>query len=168
MVGSTLGCYSKGCTLRYHYLCAMEAGEWTAAAQATHTVCQRCARCRSLSSRLFPERRQLLPEVSEAQGEEGEVGVRFLLCPLVETARLSACNPAVTSLPLSPLSLPRASVQPSACTWSSRREAETNGDPEDMLEAESCEFTLQTGHGIGCCFACSCCWDLLCAVVSTF
>lgn len=24
-VGSTLGCYSKGCTLRYHYLCAMEA-----------------------------------------------------------------------------------------------------------------------------------------------
>ncbi|XP_029014274.1 transcription factor 20 isoform X2 [Betta splendens] len=25
MVGSTLGCYSKGCTLRYHYLCAMEA-----------------------------------------------------------------------------------------------------------------------------------------------
>ncbi|MEQ2203263.1 hypothetical protein XENOCAPTIV_027700 [Xenoophorus captivus] len=27
MVGSTLGCYSKGCTLRYHYLCAIEAGE---------------------------------------------------------------------------------------------------------------------------------------------
>lgn len=27
MAGSTLGCYSKGCTLRYHYLCAMEAGE---------------------------------------------------------------------------------------------------------------------------------------------
>ncbi|KAG7491534.1 hypothetical protein MATL_G00004830 [Megalops atlanticus] len=26
MMGSTLGCYSKGCTLRYHYLCAMEAG----------------------------------------------------------------------------------------------------------------------------------------------
>uniref|UniRef100_A0AAV2KKD1 PHD-type domain-containing protein n=1 Tax=Knipowitschia caucasica TaxID=637954 RepID=A0AAV2KKD1_KNICA len=26
MVGSTLGCYSKGCTLRYHYLCAIEAG----------------------------------------------------------------------------------------------------------------------------------------------
>uniref|UniRef100_UPI0037E74ED0 transcription factor 20 isoform X2 n=1 Tax=Semicossyphus pulcher TaxID=241346 RepID=UPI0037E74ED0 len=25
MVGSTLGCYSKGCTLRYHYLCAIEA-----------------------------------------------------------------------------------------------------------------------------------------------
>ncbi|XP_068606465.1 transcription factor 20 [Brachionichthys hirsutus] len=25
MVGSTLGCYSKGCTLRYHYLCAVEA-----------------------------------------------------------------------------------------------------------------------------------------------
>ncbi|XP_018617453.2 transcription factor 20-like isoform X1 [Scleropages formosus] len=25
--GSTLGCYSKGCTLRYHYLCALEAGE---------------------------------------------------------------------------------------------------------------------------------------------
>ncbi|XP_067309731.1 transcription factor 20 [Pseudorasbora parva] len=25
MVGSTLGCYSKGCTLSYHYLCAMEA-----------------------------------------------------------------------------------------------------------------------------------------------
>lgn len=25
MAGSTLGCYSKGCTLRYHYLCAMEA-----------------------------------------------------------------------------------------------------------------------------------------------
>ncbi|KAJ8377354.1 hypothetical protein AAFF_G00260830, partial [Aldrovandia affinis] len=25
-MGSTLGCYSKGCTLRYHYLCAMEAG----------------------------------------------------------------------------------------------------------------------------------------------
>ncbi|XP_056431289.1 transcription factor 20 isoform X1 [Gadus chalcogrammus] len=24
-VGSTLGCYTKGCTLRYHYLCAMEA-----------------------------------------------------------------------------------------------------------------------------------------------
>ncbi|CAJ1075784.1 transcription factor 20 isoform X2 [Xyrichtys novacula] len=24
-VGSTLGCYSKGCTLRYHYLCAIEA-----------------------------------------------------------------------------------------------------------------------------------------------
>ncbi|XP_068434096.1 transcription factor 20 isoform X2 [Clinocottus analis] len=24
MVGSTLGCYSKGCTLRYHYLCAIE------------------------------------------------------------------------------------------------------------------------------------------------
>ncbi|KAG5832434.1 hypothetical protein ANANG_G00291140 [Anguilla anguilla] len=24
-VGSTLGCYSKGCTLRYHYLCALEA-----------------------------------------------------------------------------------------------------------------------------------------------
>ena len=27
MAGSTLGCYSKGCTLRYHYLCAMEAGK---------------------------------------------------------------------------------------------------------------------------------------------
>lgn len=27
MVGSTLGCYSKGCTLRYHYLCAIEAGK---------------------------------------------------------------------------------------------------------------------------------------------
>lgn len=27
VVGSTLGCYSKGCTLRYHYLCAIEAGE---------------------------------------------------------------------------------------------------------------------------------------------
>ncbi|XP_052409822.1 transcription factor 20 [Carassius gibelio] len=26
MVGSTLGCYSKGCTLSYHYLCAIEAG----------------------------------------------------------------------------------------------------------------------------------------------
>lgn len=25
MVGSTLGCYSKGCTHRYHYLCAIEA-----------------------------------------------------------------------------------------------------------------------------------------------
>merc|ERR1719357_947940 len=25
MIGSTLGCYSKGCTLRYHYLCAIEA-----------------------------------------------------------------------------------------------------------------------------------------------
>uniref|UniRef100_A0A3P9K9M9 Transcription factor 20 n=1 Tax=Oryzias latipes TaxID=8090 RepID=A0A3P9K9M9_ORYLA len=25
MLGSTLGCYSKGCTLRYHYLCAIEA-----------------------------------------------------------------------------------------------------------------------------------------------
>uniref|UniRef100_A0A4W4ECB1 PHD-type domain-containing protein n=1 Tax=Electrophorus electricus TaxID=8005 RepID=A0A4W4ECB1_ELEEL len=25
MAGSTLGCYSKGCTLRYHYLCAGEA-----------------------------------------------------------------------------------------------------------------------------------------------
>ncbi|XP_020782748.1 transcription factor 20 isoform X2 [Boleophthalmus pectinirostris] len=25
MVGSTLGCYTKGCTLRYHYLCAIEA-----------------------------------------------------------------------------------------------------------------------------------------------
>ncbi|GAA6074591.1 transcription factor 20 [Tachysurus ichikawai] len=25
MAGSTLGCYSKGCTLRYHYLCAVEA-----------------------------------------------------------------------------------------------------------------------------------------------
>uniref|UniRef100_A0A8C9WHF8 PHD-type domain-containing protein n=1 Tax=Scleropages formosus TaxID=113540 RepID=A0A8C9WHF8_SCLFO len=25
--GSTLGCYSKGCTLRYHYLCALEAGQ---------------------------------------------------------------------------------------------------------------------------------------------
>lgn len=25
MVGSTLGCYSKGCTLRYHYICAIEA-----------------------------------------------------------------------------------------------------------------------------------------------
>ncbi|CDQ88323.1 unnamed protein product [Oncorhynchus mykiss] len=25
MVGSTLGCYSKGCTLRYHYPCAMDA-----------------------------------------------------------------------------------------------------------------------------------------------
>ncbi|XP_026095497.1 transcription factor 20-like isoform X1 [Carassius auratus] len=25
MVGSTLGCYSKGCTLSYHYLCAIEA-----------------------------------------------------------------------------------------------------------------------------------------------
>ncbi|XP_016431556.1 transcription factor 20 isoform X2 [Sinocyclocheilus rhinocerous] len=25
MVGSTLGCYSKGCTLRFHYLCAIEA-----------------------------------------------------------------------------------------------------------------------------------------------
>ncbi|KAM8824513.1 transcription factor 20 isoform 1-T2 [Synchiropus picturatus] len=25
MVGSTLGCYSKGCTLRYHFLCAIEA-----------------------------------------------------------------------------------------------------------------------------------------------
>lgn len=25
MVGSTLGCYSKGCTHRYHYLCAVEA-----------------------------------------------------------------------------------------------------------------------------------------------
>ncbi|KAM6914203.1 transcription factor 20 isoform 1-T2 [Lycodopsis pacificus] len=25
MVGSTLGCYSKGCTLRYHYMCAIEA-----------------------------------------------------------------------------------------------------------------------------------------------
>lgn len=24
MVGSTLGCYTKGCTLRYHYLCAIE------------------------------------------------------------------------------------------------------------------------------------------------
>ncbi|XP_061893120.1 transcription factor 20-like isoform X1 [Entelurus aequoreus] len=25
MIGSTLGCYTKGCTLRYHYLCAIEA-----------------------------------------------------------------------------------------------------------------------------------------------
>ncbi|XP_073691398.1 transcription factor 20 [Garra rufa] len=25
MMGSTLGCYTKGCTLRYHYLCAIEA-----------------------------------------------------------------------------------------------------------------------------------------------
>ncbi|XP_072531132.1 uncharacterized protein tcf20 [Salminus brasiliensis] len=25
MAGATLGCYSKGCTLRYHYLCAVEA-----------------------------------------------------------------------------------------------------------------------------------------------
>ncbi|KPP71833.1 transcription factor 20-like, partial [Scleropages formosus] len=25
LVGSTLGCYSKGCSLRYHYLCAIEA-----------------------------------------------------------------------------------------------------------------------------------------------
>ncbi|XP_066515624.1 transcription factor 20-like [Hoplias malabaricus] len=25
MIGSTLGCYSKGCTQRYHYLCAIEA-----------------------------------------------------------------------------------------------------------------------------------------------
>ncbi|KAG5853921.1 hypothetical protein ANANG_G00031970 [Anguilla anguilla] len=25
-MGSTLGCYSKGCTLSYHYLCATEAG----------------------------------------------------------------------------------------------------------------------------------------------
>ncbi|KAM9434244.1 uncharacterized protein tcf20 isoform 1-T1 [Clarias gariepinus] len=25
MAGSTLGCYSKGCTLRYHYMCAVEA-----------------------------------------------------------------------------------------------------------------------------------------------
>ncbi|XP_034448916.1 transcription factor 20 isoform X1 [Hippoglossus hippoglossus] len=25
MVGSTLGCHSKGCTLRYHYMCAIEA-----------------------------------------------------------------------------------------------------------------------------------------------
>uniref|UniRef100_A0AAY4D170 PHD-type domain-containing protein n=1 Tax=Denticeps clupeoides TaxID=299321 RepID=A0AAY4D170_9TELE len=25
MAGATLGCYSKGCTLRYHYICAMEA-----------------------------------------------------------------------------------------------------------------------------------------------
>lgn len=25
MVGSTLGCYTKGCTLRYHYICAIEA-----------------------------------------------------------------------------------------------------------------------------------------------
>ncbi|KAJ8263975.1 hypothetical protein GJAV_G00143690, partial [Gymnothorax javanicus] len=25
-MGSTLGCYTKGCTLRYHYLCATEAG----------------------------------------------------------------------------------------------------------------------------------------------
>ncbi|KAM9745186.1 LOW QUALITY PROTEIN: transcription factor 20 [Menidia menidia] len=81
MVGSTLGCYSKGCTLRYHYLCSMEAD------------------C-SLNEDNFS-----------------------LRCPKHKVKKES---------------LPRASGQPSQCTWSSQREAERNGEEEETQETESC------------------------------
>ncbi|KAG7269934.1 hypothetical protein CRUP_005551 [Coryphaenoides rupestris] len=67
-VGSTLGCYIKGCTLRYHYLCAMEAvpAEWSAS-QASLPGAVR--------ERLTPtkkNRRQGLETVSGQDGEEEE------------------------------------------------------------------------------------------------
>ncbi|XP_034395103.1 transcription factor 20 isoform X2 [Cyclopterus lumpus] len=82
MVGSTLGCYSKGCTLRYHYLCAIEAD------------------C-SLNEDNFS-----------------------LRCPKHKVKKES---------------LPRASGQPSQCTWSSPREAERNAE-EETQESGSCSF----------------------------
>ncbi|XP_069557372.1 transcription factor 20 isoform X1 [Brachyistius frenatus] len=81
MVGSTLGCYSKGCTLRYHYLCAIEAD------------------C-SLNEDNFS-----------------------LRCPKHKVKKES---------------LPRASGQPSQCTWSSQREAERNAEEEETQESGSC------------------------------
>lgn len=83
MVGSTLGCYSKGCTLRYHYLCAIEAD------------------C-SLNEDNFS-----------------------LRCPKHKVKKES---------------LPRASGQPSQCTWSSQREAERNAEEEETQESGSCQF----------------------------
>ncbi|XP_056262539.1 transcription factor 20 isoform X2 [Pseudoliparis swirei] len=80
MIGSTLGCYSKGCTLRYHYLCALEAD------------------C-SLNEDNFS-----------------------LRCPKHKVKKES---------------LPRASGQPSQCTWSSPREAERNAE-EETRESGSC------------------------------
>ncbi|XP_054463462.1 transcription factor 20 isoform X2 [Anoplopoma fimbria] len=81
MVGSTLGCYSKGCTLRYHYLCAIEAD------------------C-SLNEDNFS-----------------------LRCPKHKVKKES---------------LPRASGQPSQCTWSSQREAERTAEEEETQESGSC------------------------------
>ncbi|XP_051797210.1 transcription factor 20 isoform X1 [Acanthochromis polyacanthus] len=83
MVGSTLGCYSKGCTLRYHYMCAIEAD------------------C-SLNEDNFS-----------------------LRCPKHKVKKDS---------------LPRASGQPSQCTWSSQREAERNEEEEETQESGNCEF----------------------------
>lgn len=86
MVGSTLGCYSKGCTLSYHYLCAIEAD------------------C-SLNEDNFS-----------------------LRCPKHKVKKES---------------LPRASGQPSQCTWNSQREAERNTEEEDKQESGSCKFGQQ-------------------------
>ncbi|KAM9392965.1 uncharacterized protein tcf20 isoform 2-T2 [Pholidichthys leucotaenia] len=80
MVGSTLGCYSKGCTLRYHYLCAIEAD------------------C-SLNEDNFS-----------------------LRCPKHKVKKES---------------LPRASGQPSQCTWSSQREGERKLEEDDTPESRS-------------------------------
>lgn len=44
MVGSTLGCYSKGCTLRYHYLCAIEAGKRHVTMRLNNRLRDRAAR----------------------------------------------------------------------------------------------------------------------------
>lgn len=40
-------------------------------------------------------------------------------------------------------SLPRASGQPSQCTWSSQREAERNAEEEETQESGSCKFGPQ-------------------------
>nr|XP_040046344.1 transcription factor 20 isoform X3 [Gasterosteus aculeatus aculeatus] len=94
MVGSTLGCYSKGCTLRYHYLCAIEAD------------------C-SLNKDNFS-----------------------LRCPKHKFS--FHVTPAFSPLLLPPsFSLPRASGQPSQCTWSSQREAERSAEEEETPESWS-------------------------------
>ncbi|XP_062294639.1 transcription factor 20 isoform X1 [Scomber scombrus] len=86
MVGSTLGCYSKGCTLRYHYMCAIEA---------------------------------------DCSLNEDNYSLR---CPKHKVKKES---------------LPRASGQPSQCTWSSQREAERNAEEEETQESGSCKFGPQ-------------------------
>lgn len=53
MVGSTLGCYSKGCTLRYHYLCAIEAGERHVKARFSNQLRDAAARPERLCSADF-------------------------------------------------------------------------------------------------------------------
>ncbi|XP_061078929.1 uncharacterized protein LOC133113213 [Conger conger] len=60
-MGSTLGCYSKGCTLRYHYLCATEAG----CALNEDNFSLRCPKHK------FPQNNRPVKPVCPAQSEIG-------------------------------------------------------------------------------------------------